>query len=322
MTMQPAIIHLNLKATLVLFTASLFIYVTPQAQSTIHGSVMFHGHIPAVSASVLLLQAKDSLLVKALVCNKMGTYSFNNVADGNYVIVTNHVGYKQANSAVLTINKTNSDIAVPDIMMTEEPASLKEVTVKAKKPLLEQKIDRLVINVENSITSAGNTALEVLERSPGVIVDHQNNIISMNGKNGVVLMMNGRISHISVSALMQLLAAMPSGNIEKIELITTPPASLDAEGNAGYINIVLKENNNLGTNGSASVTMGYAKGWITGANMNMNHRKGKVNIYGDVAYSRLKTPHTIYGYNTTSNNGNINETIFEGNRVDTRAVEF
>ncbi len=315
--MQPVIIHLNLKATLVLFLVALFIHESCKAQSTIHGSVLFSNHSPAVNASVLLLQAKDSLLIKALVCDKKGTYSFNNVADGNYVIATNHVGYKQAYSTVLTINKANSDIAVADIMMTEEPASLKEVTVTAKKPLLEQKIDRLIINVENSITSAGNTALEVLERSPGLIVDHQNNIISMNGKNGVVLMMNGRLSHISVSALMQLLAAMPSGNIEKIELITTPPASLDAEGNAGYINIVLKENNNIGTNGSTSVTLGYGKGWITAANMSMNHRKGKVNIYGDVAYSRLKTPHTIYGYNTTSNNGNINETIFEGNRVDT-----
>jgi hypothetical protein len=102
--------------------------------------------------------------------------------------------------------------------------------------------------VASSITSAGNTALEVLERSPGAIIDLQNNTITVNGKSGVVIMMNGKISSMPAAAVFQLLNGMSANNIEKIEIIATPAAKLDAEGNAGYINIVLKQNNSFGTN--------------------------------------------------------------------------
>src|SRR6185295_2449053 len=184
-----------------------------------------------------------------------------------------------------------------------------------RKPLYQQLIDRTVINVENSITSAGSTALEVLMRSPGIMVDHYNNTISMNGKNGVVLMINGKPSYMPVSAVMQMLSSMPSSNIEKIELITTPPANFDAEGNAGYINIVLKTNNNVGTNGSFSVMTGYGKGIITNPSLNFNHRKGNVNIYGDGSYDLKKVyPAYISHYRKATNEGRLTETFSDTRR--------
>src|SRR5205085_3734263 len=100
--------------------------------------------------------------------------------------------------------KQNIDLGILNLL--QKDVQLSEVKIAVRKPLLEQKIDRLVINVENSITSAGSTALEVLERSPGVIVDHQNNLISMNGKDGVVLMINGKINRMPLSAVVQLLS--------------------------------------------------------------------------------------------------------------------
>ncbi len=268
-------------------------------------------------ANVLLLKEKDSSLVKAIICDEKGTYFFENIADGNYLIVSNFVNYKEAYSSPFAVNKTSPKLTVHPIILKEQTAALTEVAVYIKKPLLEQKIDRLVINVASSITSAGNTALEVLERSPGVIVDHQNNSIAMNGKSGVVLMINGKISRAPVSAVMQLLESMPSGNIEKIELITTPPANLDAEGNAGYINIVLKENNNIGTNGSFSGTIGYGKGLVTQAAVNVNHRKGKINLYGDLSYSRIRKPLPVDAYSVISNNGVETKTTFTTDRVET-----
>ena len=126
--------------------------------------------------------------------------------------------------------------------MQKDALMLDAVEVKARKPLFEQRIDRLVVNVAESITSAGSTALEVLERSPGVIVNRQNNDISMAGKSGVIVMINNKISRLPMDALIQMLEGMPADNIEKIELITTPPANFDAEGNAGIINIILKKN--------------------------------------------------------------------------------
>ncbi|MBK5272427.1 MAG: outer membrane beta-barrel protein, partial [Bacteroidia bacterium] len=131
---------------------------------------------------------------------------------------------------------------------------------------------------------AGGTALEVLEKSPGVIVNRQSNSIGLNGKNGVVVMINGKISRMSSDAIVQMLGGMNASNIEKIELITTPPANFDAEGNAGYINIILISNPNKGLNGNYSLTMGYGKGYTPAASVNFNYRNKMINLYGDYSF--------------------------------------
>ncbi|HSK12595.1 MAG TPA: TonB-dependent receptor, partial [Phnomibacter sp.] len=164
------------------------------------------------------------------------------------------------------------------------------VTVVAKQPLFEQKIDRLVINVGASITSSGLTALEVLERSPGVLVNRQDNSVSIAGKSGVVVMINGRINYMTPEAAIQMLNGLSANSIEKIEILSTPPASLDAEGNAGYINIVLKKNENEGWNGSYAATAGYGgsktgQGAIGNGTLNLNFRKKNLNVYGDYSFS-------------------------------------
>ena len=232
----------------------------------------------------MLLQSGDSSLVKASISEKDGNYSFSNVFGGRYLIMAAFIGHTRTYSEHLVVDENNKIVTVAPLMLTETFTSLGEVTVSAKKPLLEQKIDRLVVNVANSITAAGNTALQILERSPGVVVNRQNSTIAILGKEGVNIMINGKMSYMPASAVVQMLDGMSAGNIEKIELITTPPASLDAEGKAGYINIVLKQNDNVGTNGSFSGTLGYGKGWVTQANLNFNHREGKINIFGDLSY--------------------------------------
>ena len=149
------------------------------------------------------------------------------------------------------------------LKISQKITGLEAVRVIVKKPMFEQKIDRMVINVANSITNTGSTALEVLMRSPGVTVNQQNNTLLMNGKDGVVLILNGKVNRMPPEAMLQMLAGMSSSNIEKIELITTPPANFDAEGNAGFINIVLKKNTQYGTNGAVSTTAGYGIGGET-----------------------------------------------------------
>ena len=182
---------------------------------------------------------------------------------------------------------------------------LESVTVNGKKPLYEQKPDRMVIHVQSSITSAGSSVLEILERSPGVDVDRQNNVITMNGKDGVVVMIDGKITHMTMAAVIQLLAGMNSGNIEKIELITAPPAGYDAEGNAGFINIVMKKNNADGTNGSYSAAVGDSRGPIGEAGINFNHREGKLNLYGDLSVSAWKDKSWWAFFHQSDNDGTI-----------------
>lgn len=295
----------------------LFISIRAQAQSNISGIIKDSLDKRIENVNVLLLRTADSGLVKGILSDSKGAFLFHAIQAGEYFIRSTYNGYKTDNSLPFSIVADHNPKEMGIIHLHEMSSQLEEVKVVVKKPFLELKPDRLVINVENSITSAGSTALQILERSPGVIVDHQNNTISMNGKDGVILMINGKISRVPVAAVVQMLDGMSSNNIEKIELITTPPANFDAGGNAGYINIVLKENNNIGTNGSYNVSLGYGKGLVTAAGMNFNHRKDKLNIYGDLSYSRIKGPFKLKGYSKISNDGNIFENHFATDRTDT-----
>ena len=281
--------HVTLKC---LFASVLLVWATKgYSQSGIQGSITDASDKPLVNANVLLLKAKDSSLVKGTVTTKNGEFSFSNIASGSYLVSATFVGFSQVYSTIIDLTNSNETKKIAILRFTESDVTLSDVRVTAKKSLIEQKMDRMVINVAGSITAAGNSALEVLERSPGILVDRQNNSISMNGKSGLVIMINGRISRLPIASLVQMLAGMNAANIEKIELITTPPANFEAEGNAGYINIVLKTNTQYGTNGSYSLTAGYGEGLISAASLNFNHRKNKINFYGDLAASQ-----TNYNY--------------------------
>ena len=133
------------------------------------------------------------------------------------------VGY----AAVLEVVQVGTGPAkLPILTLHEATKTLGEVTVAAKKPMYEQQVDRLVVNVQNSITAAGGTALEVLERSPGISVNRQNNSLSMNGKAGILVMMNGKLTRLPIATVVQMLEGS-ANDIEKIELITTPrPATM------------------------------------------------------------------------------------------------
>ncbi len=270
---------------LVFCLAMLLISTSVLSQSTIKGAVFDASQKPMANASVLLTSSSDSSLVKGSVTDRTGMFLFANIPPGKYRVMSTGVGYKPVYTDSFEYDN-KKEVQLPSIILSEKQADLQAVTVTAKKPLFEQKLDRMVINVASSITGVGSTALDVLERSPGITVDRQNNALSMNGKDGVVVMINDKISRMPMAALVQLLAGMSAGNIEKIELITTPPSKYDAEGNAGYINIVLKENTLFGTNGSYTATVGYGHGLNLSPSINFNHRTLKTNFFGDVSFSR------------------------------------
>ena len=294
---------LKLKA----FLFGLFlVYHCGYAQGIIHGVVLDRSNKPLAGANVLLLHPADSLLAKGMVTNDQGVYSFGNVRPGSYILSFSATGYEKVYSPALAVSdKEKKDLGTQ--ILAQANQQMADVTVTAKKPLFEQKIDRMIVNVEGNITATGSTILDVLERSPGVIIDRQNNSISLSGKNGVVVMINGKINRMPISAVIQMLSGMSAGNIEKIELITTPPANLDAEGNAGYINIVLKVNDSYGTNGSFSGTMGYGNRDMPQASFNFNHRQGRINIYGDYSFSRVHAEQDWPFYHKVSNGDQVTE---------------
>jgi hypothetical protein len=245
------------------------------------------------SATVLLFHA-DSSLAKTVVTNQDGEFIFHNVVPGLYRVSTSLLGYSKFFSDNFLIR--NEDVILPDLMLSEISTELNAVTVKAKKPLFEQKIDRLIVNVQSSITSSGNTVLDILQKSPGITVNKQNNTISMNGKAGVKVMLNGKLIELPLDVVIQMLDGMSASNVERIELITTPPAKYDAEGNAGIIHIVMKGNAEMGTNGSVGFTLGYRWAETLGGNFNVNHREKKFGFFID--YSILRN-HNLHLFKMT-----------------------
>ena len=254
-------------------------------QTLLSGQVKDEQGQPVQFANVLLMQAQDSALYKGTLTDGTGNFSLEGISGGTYLVKAFMIGYKPAFTPAFTLPPGQKSHRLAPLALALNAQQLNEVTVEAKKPLFEQHLDKLVVNVESSITSAGATALEVLERSPGITVNRQNNSMAMSGKQGVIVMINGKPSRVPMEAVMQMLSSMSAANIEKIELITTPSAQYDAEGNAGVINLVIKKNQNLGTNGSYALTMGY--GWYErpAASFNINHRRQKLNLFSDYSFA-------------------------------------
>ncbi len=186
------------------------------------------------------------------------------------------LGHETFNSDLFTV--ADNTIAIPEIKLHETESKLKGVTVSAQKPFIEVHADKLVVNVENSIVSAGNSVMDVLAKSPGVSVD-QNDNISLKGKQGVNVMIDGRIVPVSAADLANMLKSMPSNSVDKIEIISNPSARYDAAGTAGIINIKTKKDNKTGLNGSLNGS--YAQGVYLKDNggFNLNYRKNKLNVY-------------------------------------------
>jgi iron complex outermembrane recepter protein len=260
------------------------------AQTTggkIKGTVKDQGQKAATSATVALLKAKDSTVVKMSATAADGSFSFDGIAEGKYLVMVTAVGAAKTYSPGFDINAVQNAISLNTIQLTASAKSLSGVTVVSKRPMIEQKIDRTIVNVDAAVTNVGSTALEVLEKSPGVTVDKDGNI-GLKGKQGVVVMVDGKPSYLSGPDLANLLRAMQASQLDQIEIMTNPSAKYDAAGNAGIINIKTKKNKIKGFNGNVSV--GYGQGVYpkTNEGINLNYRNGKLNVFGSYNHSFRK----------------------------------
>ena len=258
-------------------------------QGKISGTIHDQSGKPLQSVSMALLNAKDSSLVKAVATNKDGKYAFDKVADGSYIISASSVGFDREFTKVVTVDAGNSTVDAGVLKLTQKAKGLSEVVVTSKKPFIETKIDKTVVNVEASPTSAGATALEILEKSPGVAVDNDGNI-SLRGKQGVIIMMDGKLTYLSATDLANLLRNMPASALDQIEIMTNPSAKYDASGNSGVINIKTKKGRNAGFNGTIMVgaTTSIYKPrdavYLIPKSQNsitFNWRKNKLNFFGN-----------------------------------------
>ncbi len=157
-----------------------------QVKFKISGKVIDDKQRPVEFATVNLLKTSDSSIIKTTLTKETGEYKLESTDKGSFVVSVTAVGYKRNLSKEITLIG-EAEIKVSEIILISGSQNLKEVTITAKKPFVERRADKMIVNVEGSSVAVGNTALEVLQKAPGVNVDKDGNI-SLNGKNGVLLM--------------------------------------------------------------------------------------------------------------------------------------
>lgn len=299
----------------------------------ISGLIQTSAGKPLASVSVSLLKAKDSSLIKVAVTSKEGIYEFENIGEGIYLVSFSSVGYEKKFSSTVSLTTDANSVKLDPIQMTEAAKGLAGVTVTGKRPFIETRIDKTIVNVEASPSNAGATALEVLEKSPGVMVSNDG-AISLRGKAGVIVMMDGKQTYLSTADLAALLKNLPASAIDQIEIMTNPSAKYDAAGNSGIINIKTKKGQAGGFNGS--IMVGITTSFYNPReslymmpksqnSINFNYRKKKINFFGNynpninrgraelqINRKVLSSNKETIGYNDVETNfrfGNQNQTL-------------
>ncbi|MDP4252308.1 MAG: carboxypeptidase regulatory-like domain-containing protein, partial [Bacteroidota bacterium] len=221
--------------------------------SVIRGTVTEENKTVLEAASVGLIKSRDSIPYKMTESDKSGKFAFRSVAPGNYHLLITAVGHEPFSGIAFTITEGKKSMELPVSVLKKEGNELKAVSVVNKRPFFEQKADRMVVNVDASPTNAGSTAMDILEKSPGVTVDKDGNI-SLKGKQGVTIMIDDKPTYMTAEQLANYLKSLPASAIDQLEIMTNPSAKYDAAGNSGIINIKTKKIKAKGFNGSLTMT--------------------------------------------------------------------
>lgn len=247
----------------------------------ITGSIYTPDKTPSEYSTAVLMN-QDSVFIGGTMSHSDGSFVLDNLKPGNYLVMIRNIEFQTYVSDLIALEPADS-VSLGNIYLQTKTTALDEVVVKGEKPILEVHSDKMVFNVANSISSSGNNGLELLSKSPGVLVDMDKNI-SLQGKAGVKIYINGRPSRLSGTDLTTMLESMRSDNIESIEIITNPSAKYEAEGAGGIINIILKKNQADGWNGN--VLGSYERGQLPRQNIgtSINYSGEKVALFSTLNY--------------------------------------
>lgn len=277
-----------------------------QAQTTtVEGKILGTDNLALKSATISLLNAADSSVQKLAVSDAGGKYRFDAVKKGRYLVQASYTGYTVAYSAPFDIQGNPYQVEALSLLVITH--AQQAVTVTGKKPFIEQKAGKTVMNVENSIMASGNTVMELIEKAPGVSVDKDDNI-NIRGKQGVVVMIDGKPQQLAAADLANMLRSMQGTQVESIEVITQASAKYDAGGNSGMINIRTKKIKKAGLNGNVNLVgaQGYYSRYSVGGNI--NYRKNKLTLFGNYNFLNRRSAEELELFREVKNNGT---TVFD-----------
>lgn len=277
------------------------------AQTTQDFSLSGNINSSEVNQMEINLFNSENKLVKTEIADQKGSFSFNDLAAGNYYVKINKNGTETYRSESIAVA---GNTTLPEIQLNEK--QIEGVTITKTKPYIERQEGKMILNVENSIASTGNSAFEVLEKAPGVNIDSNDNI-SLRGKGNLLVQVDGKNTPMTGADLANYLRGIPSASVEKIEFITNPSSKYDAAGTS-IINIKLKKDQRKGTNGSASVALGTGRFIKNNNNFSINHRNKKINVFANYSFAyREFFNHLMLDRNFFDNDGNFQKAYVQDN---------
>ncbi len=257
------------------------VFALAQTHGSVSGKVIDSLQHPLEGATIMLVTADNNTTTKTALTDDKGSFVIEKINPGNYKLLISLTGFGKY-SAPISLTAEKNIINAGMIQLNSIPKNLQDITITSQRAAIERKIDRTVVNADQMISAAGSTAMDVLERSPGVSVDN-NGVVNLKGKNGVTIFIDDKPTYLSGADLENYLRSLPASSIDQIEIMTNPPAKYDAAGGGGVINIRLKRSKTKGFNGAlnAGYTQGvYAK---TNNSFNFNYRNGKLNAFASLS---------------------------------------
>ncbi|MGB4969008.1 MAG: TonB-dependent receptor [Saprospiraceae bacterium] len=289
----------------------------PAQSASIKGKLMDSEGSAVIFANVALFSSKDSSLTKVASSDASGSFELQGLPAGNYFLKSNYVGMQDyQNPNIQLTSDQHLDLGI--LRLETAAINLTEATVTAQRSILEVKPDRLIFNVEGTINSIGSDAISLLRKAPSVTIDNNDNI-SLLGRSGVLVYLDGKRLPLSGQDLSNYLQNLPAEQIDRIEIITNPGAKYEAQGNAGIIDIRLKKDKNLGTNGSVNTS--YIQGKYPKSNIsgNGNYRNKKMNLFGTLGLGQWQGYHRME-FQSYQNNFYLDET--NENRHDRKNLNY
>lgn len=253
------------------------LFVRAEAQVTITGSIQDEQQTAIPAATILLLNPQDSSMVKGTITDDSGHFRFQSVNPGFYLLSISVIGFQ--NRVTSPFEAGNGTMQMDPITLLQSVELMDAIAVSARRPMFEQELDRLIFNVQQNISSAGSSVLEMLGKSPGVQINKQNSSISLNGTPGVRILINDKDTRMPADAVLEMLDGMNAANVEQIELIHTPPARYEAEGTAGIINVKMVKYTGQGYFGSTGGNLGYNRAETLGGHLNFTYRGRKIGFF-------------------------------------------
>jgi hypothetical protein len=277
------------RITLFLFFAILTIAASGKTftNGSVKGVLRDEKNQPVPFATLMLKSAADSSLYKGELTNENGEFHIENIKEGNYYLEVKTIGFEKFRSASISISEQQPSAHLGNLLLKSNAQNLSAVTVSTDKPFIERQVDRTVVNIENSLIHQGSSILDVMEKLPAVQVN-QDGQISLKGKSGLIIMIDGKPTGMSGQDLANMLKGMSSANVQKIEIITNPSAKYDAAGNAGIINIVMKKNRREGLSGGVNTSYGQGRYEKATAGFNLAFKNRKYNLFMNYNFSHRK----------------------------------